>query len=207
MSKIELNHIDKFYGNNHVLKDLNLVIDDGEFMTLLGPSGCGKTTTLRVVAGLEKPQNGTITMGDKLVVNAKELFFEEPGKRGLNLVFQSYALWPHMTVFDNVAFGLTVKKLPKPEIEEKVMNALERMQIGGFAKRYPAELSGGQQQRVVRAQGTAFGRAAVQLRRQAAHRHALGDQTAAPRAGNYHHLRDPRPGGGPDHVHQDRDFL
>ena len=143
MSKIELNHIDKFYGNNHVLKDLNLVIDDGEFMTLLGPSGCGKTTTLRVVAGLEKPQNGTITMGDKLVVNAKELFFEEPGKRGLNLVFQSYALWPHMTVFDNVAFGLTVKKLPKPEIEEKVMNALERMQIGGFAKRYPAELSGG----------------------------------------------------------------
>ena len=91
MSKIELNHIDKFYGNNHVLKDLNLVIDDGEFMTLLGPSGCGKTTTLRVVAGLEKPQNGTITMGDKLVVNAKELFFEEPGKRGLNLVFQSYA--------------------------------------------------------------------------------------------------------------------
>ena len=148
MSKIELNHIDKFYGNNHVLKDLNLVIDDGEFMTLLGPSGCGKTTTLRVVAGLEKPQNGTITMGDKLVVNAKELFFEEPGKRGLNLVFQSYALWPHMTVFDNVAFGLTVKKLPKPEIEKKVMNALERMQIGGFAKRYPAELSGGQQQRV-----------------------------------------------------------
>ena len=148
MSKIELNHIDKFYGNNHVLKDLNLVIDDGEFMTLLGPSGCGKTTTLRVVAGLEKPQNGTITMRDKLVVNAKELFFEEPGKRGLNLVFQSYALWPHMTVFDNVAFGLTVKKLPKPEIEKKVMNALERMQIGGFAKRYPAELSGGQQQRV-----------------------------------------------------------
>ena len=110
MSKIELNHIDKFYGNNHVLKDLNLVIDDGEFMTLLGPSGCGKTTTLRVVAGLEKPQNGTITMGDKLVVNAKELFFEEPGKRGLNLVFQSYALWPHMTVFDNVAFGRRLRK-------------------------------------------------------------------------------------------------
>ncbi len=148
MSKIELSHIDKFYGSNHVLKDLNLVIDDGEFMTLLGPSGCGKTTTLRVVAGLEKPQRGTITMGDKVVVNAEELFFEEPGKRGLNLVFQSYALWPHMTVFDNVAFGLTVKKMAKAEIEQKVMNALERMQIGDFAKRYPAELSGGQQQRV-----------------------------------------------------------
>ena len=82
MSKIELNHIDKFYGNNHVLKDLNLVIDDGEFMTLLGPSGCGKTTTLRVVAGLEKPQNGTITMGDKLVVNAKELFLRNRASGG-----------------------------------------------------------------------------------------------------------------------------
>lgn len=148
MSRIELNHIDKFYGNNHVLKDLNLVIEDGEFMTLLGPSGCGKTTTLRVVAGLERPQNGQIIMDGHMVVNAKELFFEEPGKRGLNLVFQSYALWPHMTVFDNVAFGLTVKKVSKAEIEKRVTNALERMQIGEFAKRYPAELSGGQQQRV-----------------------------------------------------------
>lgn len=148
MSRIELNHIDKFYGNNHVLKDLNLVIEDGEFMTLLGPSGCGKTTTLRVVAGLERPQNGEIIMDDRIVVNAKELFFEEPGKRGLNLVFQSYALWPHMTVFDNVAFGLTVKKIPKAEIEKRVANALERMQISEFSKRYPAELSGGQQQRV-----------------------------------------------------------
>ncbi len=148
MSRIELNHIDKFYGNNHVLKDLNLVIEDGEFMTLLGPSGCGKTTTLRVVAGLERPQNGEIIMDDRIVVNAKELFFEEPGKRGLNLVFQSYALWPHMTVFDNVAFGLTVKKISKAEIEKRVANALERMQISEFSKRYPAELSGGQQQRV-----------------------------------------------------------
>lgn len=148
MSRIELNHIDKFYGNNHVLKDLNLVIEDGEFMTLLGPSGCGKTTTLRVVAGLERPQNGQIIMDGHMVVNAKELFFEEPGKRGLNLVFQSYALWPHMTVFDNVALGLTVKKVSKAEIEKRVTNALERMQIGEFAKRYPAELSGGQQQRV-----------------------------------------------------------
>lgn len=148
MSRIELNHIDKFYGNNHVLKDLNLVIEDGEFMTLLGPSGCGKTTTLCVVAGLERPQNGQIIMDGHMVVNAKELFFEEPGKRGLNLVFQSYALWPHMTVFDNVAFGLTVKKVSKAEIEKRVTNALERMQIGEFAKRYPAELSGGQQQRV-----------------------------------------------------------
>ena len=148
MSNIVLKHIDKFYGNNHVLKDLNLTVNDGEFMTLLGPSGCGKTTTLRVIAGLEKPQNGTITMDDRLVVNAKELYFEDPGNREMNLVFQSYALWPHMTVFDNVAFPLTVKKVKKDEITRRVNDALERMRIGEFAKRYPSELSGGQQQRV-----------------------------------------------------------
>lgn len=148
MSRIELKHIDKYYGQNHVLKDLNLVIEDGEFMTLLGPSGCGKTTTLRVVAGLEKPQGGLMYMDDREIVNANEQFYEEPGNRGLNLVFQSYALWPHMTVFDNVAFGLQVAKVPKKEIEVKVQNALDRMKIGQFAQRYPSELSGGQQQRV-----------------------------------------------------------
>lgn len=148
MSKIELNNIDKFYGTNHVLKDLNLTVEDGEFMTLLGPSGCGKTTTLRVIAGLEKPQNGCIHMDGREVVNAAELFFESPSKRGLNLVFQSYALWPHMTVFDNVAFGLTIKKLPKEEIKEKVHNALNRLRIMEYVGRYPSELSGGQQQRV-----------------------------------------------------------
>ena len=131
-----------------MLKDINLVIEDGEFMTLLGPSGCGKTTTLRVVAGLEKPQEGYMYMGDREIVNAPEKFYEEPGKRHLNLVFQSYALWPHMTVFDNVAFGLEVAKVPKEEIRRKVENALKRMRIEAFIDRYPSELSGGQQQRV-----------------------------------------------------------
>ncbi len=148
MSRIELKNIDKFYGNNHVLKDLNLSINDGEFMTLLGPSGCGKTTTLRVIAGLERPQNGTIHMDGKEIVNTKEAFFESPSKRGLNLVFQSYALWPHMTVFNNVSFGLKIKKLSKEEIRERVENALERLQILEYIDRYPSELSGGQQQRV-----------------------------------------------------------
>ena len=148
MSRIELKHIDKYYGKNHVLKDINLVAEDGDFLTLLGPSGCGKTTTLRVVAGLEDPQGGDIFLDGKNIVNAKERYFEEPGKRGMDLVFQSYALWPHMTVYDNVAFGLVVKKQPKDEIRPKVMNALERMRIAEFAKRYPSELSGGQQQRV-----------------------------------------------------------
>ncbi len=148
MSRIELKDINKYYGKNHVLKDINLVIEDGEFMTLLGPSGCGKTTTLRVIAGLEKPQEGYMYMGGKEVVNAPEKFYEDPGKRNLNLVFQSYALWPHMTVFDNVAFGLEVAKVPKTQIKEKVINALKRMRIEQFVDRYPSELSGGQQQRV-----------------------------------------------------------
>ena len=148
MSQIVLKNIDKFYGSNHVLKNLNLTVNDGEFMTLLGPSGCGKTTTLRVIAGLEKPQSGTIEMDGHLVVNAKELYFEDPGKRGMNLVFQSYALWPHMTVFQNVAFVLNVQKVPKEETKRRVMDALERMRIEQYADRYPSELSGGQQQRV-----------------------------------------------------------
>jgi multiple sugar transport system ATP-binding protein len=148
MSKIELKNIDKFYGSNHVLKNLDLTIEDGEFMTLLGPSGCGKTTTLRVVSGLESPQNGSIFLDEKEIVNAKELFYSPPSKRELNLVFQSYALWPHMTVFKNVAFGLQIKKVPSAEIKKRVENALERMQILQFKDRYPSELSGGQQQRV-----------------------------------------------------------
>jgi multiple sugar transport system ATP-binding protein len=148
MSRIELKNIDKFYDKTHVLKNLNLTIEDGEFMTLLGPSGCGKTTTLRVVSGLEAPQNGNIFFDGEEIVNARELFYAPPSKRDLNLVFQSYALWPHMTVFKNVAFGLQIKKTPREEIRKKVENALERMQILQYKDRYPSELSGGQQQRV-----------------------------------------------------------
>ena len=155
MSRIELKHIDKFYGTNHVLRDINLVIEDGDFMTLLGPSGCGKTTTLRVVSGLEKPQSGIILMDGKEIVNAAEASFAPPSKRNLNLVFQSYALWPHMTVFDNVAFGLRIRKENSETIAKKVASALDRMQIGEFAKRYPTELSGGQQQRVAIARAVA----------------------------------------------------
>ncbi|ERK01601.1 ABC transporter, ATP-binding protein [Treponema socranskii subsp. socranskii VPI DR56BR1116 = ATCC 35536] len=155
MSKIVLTGINKYYGTNRVLKDVDLTIEDGEFMTLLGPSGCGKTTTLRVIAGLEKPQSGSIVMDGERIVNAAESFFAHPAKRGLNLVFQSYALWPHMTVFDNVAFGLRVKHTPKDEIKKLVENALSRMQIGEYAGRYPSELSGGQQQRVAIARAIA----------------------------------------------------
>ena len=148
MSRIELKNIDKYYGSNHVLKNLNLTIEDGAFMTLLGPSGCGKTTTLRVLSGLENPQNGVILMNDEKIVDAATEFFTPPDKRKLNLVFQSYALWPHMTVFENVAFRLRIKKLAKEEIKRKVDQALERLQILEYSARYPSELSGGQQQRV-----------------------------------------------------------
>ena len=148
MSRIELKNIDKYYGSNHVLKNLNLTIEDGAFMTLLGPSGCGKTTTLRVLSGLENPQNGVILMNDEKIVDAATEFFTPPDKRKLNLVFQSYALWPHMTVFENVAFGLRIKKLAKEKIKRKVDQALERLQILEYSARYPSELSGGQQQRV-----------------------------------------------------------
>ena len=156
MSKIELKHIDKFYGKNHILKDVNLTIEDGDFMTLLGPSGCGKTTTLRVVSGLEKPQNGTIHMDGKEIVNAAEAHFAPPSERDLNLVFQSYALWPHMTVRENIAFGLNIQKLPKDEVDRRIKDALGRMQIGQYVDRYPSELSGGQQQRVAIARALAM---------------------------------------------------
>ena len=155
MSKIELKHIDKYYGKNHILKDVNLTIEDGDFMTLLGPSGCGKTTTLRVVSGLEKPQNGTILMNGKEIVNAAEAHFAPPSERDLNLVFQSYALWPHMTVRENIAFGLNIQKLPKAEVDRRITDALARMQIGQYVDRYPSELSGGQQQRVAIARAIA----------------------------------------------------
>ena len=155
MSRIELKHIDKFYGSNHVLRDINLVIEDGDFMTLLGPSGCGKTTTLRVVSGLEKPQSGYMTIDGREVINCDDAFYEEPSKRGLNLVFQSYALWPHMTVYDNIAFGLKIKKMAKAEIDKAVGDSLKMLRIEQFADRYPNELSGGQQQRVASARAIA----------------------------------------------------
>ena len=155
MSKIELKNINKYYGDNHVLKDLTLTIRDGDFMTLLGPSGCGKTTTLRVISGLEQPQGGVMLIDGREAINAEKAFFLEPSKRGLNLVFQSYALWPHMTVFENIAFGLKIQKLPKAETEKRVRDALKMMRIDEYEKRYPNELSGGQQQRVAIARAVA----------------------------------------------------
>ncbi|MCD8181340.1 MAG: ABC transporter ATP-binding protein [Firmicutes bacterium] len=139
---VELRNVNKIYGSNHVVKDLNLDVYEGEFLTLLGSSGCGKTTTLRMVAGFEEPSSGEIR------VQGEDIHNKEPFERDVNTVFQSYALFPHMTVYDNVAYGLKMKKVKKPEIKERVTEMLELVQLGGFEKRYPSQLSGGQKQRV-----------------------------------------------------------
>lgn len=148
MNLIELKQINKHFAGQPILKDIDLVVEEGDFMTFLGPSGCGKTTTLRVIAGLENPERGVVRIGGATVADGDKLEFVPPAKRGLNLVFQNYALWPHMTVMDNVAFGLVMKKMPKAEIRQKVEATLEKLHILPYKDRYPSELSGGQQQRV-----------------------------------------------------------
>lgn len=139
---VEIDHVDKFFGENHVVTDLNMSVNEGEFLSILGPSGCGKTTTLRMIAGFEQQSDGKIT------VEGERVEEKEPFERNVNTVFQSYALFPHMNVYDNVAFGLKMKKLPKAKIKEMVANILSLVQLQGFEKRYPPQLSGGQKQRV-----------------------------------------------------------
>ncbi len=141
-SIVSLQHVEKWYGNNHVVKDLNLEIEEGEFLTLLGPSGCGKTTTLRMIAGFEDATEGII------LVQGERVEDKEPFQRDVNTVFQNYSLFPHMSVYDNVAYGPTIKKVPKAEIRQKVAEMLEMVQMSGYEKRKPDELSGGQKQRV-----------------------------------------------------------
>ena len=139
---LSLDKVSKAYDGKPVLASLDLDIYDGEFLTLLGPSGCGKTTLLRLMAGFEQPDTGAITLaGD-------DLTRLPPERRPLNTVFQHYALFPHMSVFDNVAYGLKMEKRPREEIRERVTEALDMVQLGEFARRKPHQLSGGQQQRV-----------------------------------------------------------
>lgn len=139
---VEIEGVNKIYGTNHVVKDLNLSIEEGEFLTLLGSSGCGKTTTLRMIAGFEEPTTGTI------MVEGERVEDKEPFERNVNTVFQSYALFPHKTIYDNIAYGLKMKKVPKAEIKKRVCEMMEMVQLSGFEKRYPAQMSGGQKQRV-----------------------------------------------------------
>ncbi len=141
-SIVSIQHVDKWYGENHVVKDMNLEIQQGEFLTLLGPSGCGKTTTLRMIAGFEDASSGII------MVQGERVEEKEPYQRDVNTVFQSYSLFPHMTVYDNVAYGPSIKKVPKEEIRKRVEEMLALVQMSGYEKRKPDALSGGQKQRV-----------------------------------------------------------
>ncbi|HHW51413.1 MAG TPA: ABC transporter ATP-binding protein [Pseudoclavibacter sp.] len=141
-SDVHLNAITKLYGTAYAVRDMNLAIEAGEFVSLLGPSGCGKTTTLRMIGGFELPDAGTITIGGHEVQKLP------PYKRPVNTVFQSYALFPHMTVADNVAYGLKFSKTPKKEYSSRVTEALDMVRMRDFAGRRPGQLSGGQQQRI-----------------------------------------------------------
>jgi ABC-type Fe3+/spermidine/putrescine transport system ATPase subunit len=142
-------------GTTPAVKDLSVDVLDGEILTLLGPSGCGKTTTLRMVAGLETPDAGDIFFGEEAVVVTSRRFHLPPNKRNVGMVFQSYAIWPHMTVAENVAFPLKARRFPKREIKDRVLRALDLVGLAGFEDRPGPLLSGGQQQRV------AFARALV----------------------------------------------
>ena len=137
-----------FEGGVQAVADVSITIRHGEFVTLLGPSGCGKTTTLNCVAGLERPDAGRIAVGGNVLTDIARGVVLPPERRDLGMVFQSYALWPHMTVYDNLAYGLRLRKVPRSEIPSRIRSTLELVELGGFEKRYPYQLSGGQQQRV-----------------------------------------------------------
>jgi len=146
---LEMDNIIKKFENQEVIKNISLSINKGEFLTLLGPSGCGKTTTLRIIAGFETPTSGSVLLEGKHVEN------KQPNERNVNTVFQNYALFPHMNVFDNIAYGLKIKKVNKVEIKKRVLEMLSLMQLEGYEKRKTDQLSGGQKQRV------AIGRALI----------------------------------------------
>ncbi|WFO74641.1 ABC transporter ATP-binding protein [Desulfurococcaceae archaeon MEX13E-LK6-19] len=142
MVDVHLKGIVKKFGKTIAVNGIDLDVRDGEFIVFLGPSGCGKTTTLRIIAGLEKPDQGRVLFGDK------DVTYLPPRLRNVSMVFQNYAIWPHMKVYDNIAFPLKIKKLPKDEIDRKVKWAAELLQISELLDRYPHQLSGGQRQRV-----------------------------------------------------------
>jgi multiple sugar transport system ATP-binding protein len=150
MAEILLEHVTKLFGQVRAVDDVDLAIADGEFMVLLGPSGCGKTTLLRSIAGLEQIESGRILIGDREVTGLP------PRHRRIAMVFQSYAVFPHMTVFENIAFGLRMAKVPGAEIKRRVDDAAELLHIGDLLKRYPSQTSGGQRQRIAVARAIAM---------------------------------------------------
>jgi len=146
VAHVALEHLSRKFGNVTALHDVDVKIADGEFLSLLGPSGCGKTTTLRLLAGFLAPDRGRIVVDDRVLSAPGAIV--PPEQRGMAMIFQSYAVWPHKTVFENVAFGLKLRRLPRGEIRERVGQMLDLVRLGELVQRYPGELSGGQQQRV-----------------------------------------------------------
>lgn len=148
MAYLELQNISKSYQDNNVVRNVSLGLEKGEFVSLLGPSGCGKTRILRMLAGFVEPTDGEIYLQGKPVFSRKQGINTPPEKRHIGMVFQSYAVWPHMTVFENIAYPLKLHKMNKQYIADKVGEAINLVNMSGLEKRYPHELSGGQQQRV-----------------------------------------------------------
>src|SRR3569833_1346741 len=153
---LRLESVEKHFGGVRAVDRVTLNVERGQVLTLLGPSGCGKTTTLRLIAGLERLDAGRILLGENVVAHAERGIFVPPHKRNMGMVFQSYAIWPHMTVFDNVAYPLTVRHVAKAEIKAKVMAALKLVEMEAYAERPAPALSGGQQQRVAIARALVF---------------------------------------------------
>ena len=153
MSGVHFENVGKKFNDSIAVSDFNLKISNGEFISFLGPSGCGKTTTLRMIAGLEENTEGKIYFDSEVVSEPNKKIFLPPEKRNVGMVFQSYAVWPHMNVFDNVAYPLKLKKMPKNQIEIEVLKILDVVELKGLEKRKAHELSGGQQQRVALARG------------------------------------------------------
>lgn len=156
MPELVVERLAKRFGTVQVLKDVSLEVRRGEIVALLGPSGSGKTTLLRCIAGLERPDEGRIVLGERVVFDQERRIEVPPERRDLGLVFQSYALWPHRTVFENVAFGLRLRRVPPAEIRARVEEVLSRLGLEGLEGRYPHQLSGGQQQRVALARALVY---------------------------------------------------
>ena len=194
---LSIQHVRKSFGATTVVQDFNLDVERGEFVSFLGPSGCGKTTVLRMVAGFEEPTAGKIVIGGKDITRLK------PNQRNVGMVFQAYALFPNLTVAQNIAFGLKVAGMPKADIDARVAEMLDIIKLPQIGDRYPYQLSGGQQQRVAlarahraEAEAAAARRAAVGARRQGARVAARGNPLDPEEARHHHHLRHPRPGRG-----------
>ena len=156
MPEVTVKNLSKTFGDNAVLKDVTFTIKDGEFFTLLGASGCGKSTTLNCIAGLEQPTQGAISVGGTAFVDTKDNIFLPPEERNLGMVFQSYALWPHMTVAKNLALPLNIRKVPKDKQKTLIADALDKVGLADLSHRYPHQLSGGQQQRVALARALVY---------------------------------------------------